>query len=81
MHNLLRRVQIPDICPADVLGNGQGGAFSLIAGDFEEIYGEERWDGEGDGDDQRGSWGAVVTCFFIDCVGLLLARTSLLGQR
>nr|XP_019000724.1 uncharacterized protein I203_06769 [Kwoniella mangroviensis CBS 8507]OCF64185.1 hypothetical protein I203_06769 [Kwoniella mangroviensis CBS 8507] len=54
MHNLLLRVQIPDICPSDVLGNGQGGAFSLVAGDFEEIYGPCRW-------------GAVVTCFFIDC--------------
>ena len=65
LHNLLRRVRIPDTCPADVLGGGQGGAFSLVAGDFEEIYGEEHWDGV---DGQRGHWGAVVTCFFIDCV-------------
>nr|XP_019051309.1 hypothetical protein I302_01758 [Kwoniella bestiolae CBS 10118]OCF30239.1 hypothetical protein I302_01758 [Kwoniella bestiolae CBS 10118] len=81
MHNLLLRVQIPDICPSDVLGNGQGGAFSLVAGDFEEIYGPSSWDlppaptteegwedNEGDGQVcQKGRWGAVVTCFFIDC--------------
>ena len=74
-HNLLRRVQIPDTCPADVLGDGQGGAFSLVAGDFEAIYGPDHWDQpvsgeceEGKGG-QRGRWGAVVTCFFIDCVG------------
>ncbi|WWC92095.1 uncharacterized protein L201_007049 [Kwoniella dendrophila CBS 6074] len=81
LHNLLRRVQIPDVCPADVLGNGQGGAFSLVAGDFEDIYGPSSWnlppaptteegweDCEGDGQVcQKGRWGAVVTCFFIDC--------------
>nr|XP_019007992.1 uncharacterized protein I206_07160 [Kwoniella pini CBS 10737]OCF46773.1 hypothetical protein I206_07160 [Kwoniella pini CBS 10737] len=80
MHNLLRRVQIPDICPSDVLGNNQGGAFSLVAGDFEEIYGPSSWDipppktEEGwdeipeDGQIcQKRRWGAVVTCFFIDC--------------
>ncbi|WRT70514.1 uncharacterized protein IL334_007512 [Kwoniella shivajii] len=100
MHNLLLRVQIPDICPSDVLGNGQGGAFSLVAGDFEDIYGPSSWDiprvlsnqiqiqtsdpkpdsnsdgyGNGDWDEsqddgkvcQKGRWGAVVTCFFIDC--------------
>nr|XP_018259967.1 uncharacterized protein I303_08039 [Kwoniella dejecticola CBS 10117]OBR82125.1 hypothetical protein I303_08039 [Kwoniella dejecticola CBS 10117] len=80
MHNLLRSVQIPDICPADVLGNGQGGDFSLVAGDFEEIYGPASWKvpssttdkgrEEDEGDDQicqKGRWGAVVTCFFIDC--------------
>jgi carnosine N-methyltransferase len=85
--NLLRAVPIPDTCPRDVLGSGEGGAFSLVAGDFEEIYGVALEEGEsgsrgmeGDNDDdamsnnqhghatQRGQWGAVVTCFFIDCV-------------
>jgi hypothetical protein len=67
----------------------------LVAGDFEEIYGEKHWGpqggsasshgGEGttnttrqEGEheeetgniDQRGRWGAVVTCFFIDTVSL-----------
>ncbi|WVQ95725.1 hypothetical protein IAU59_002824 [Kwoniella sp. CBS 9459] len=78
MHNLLLRVQIPDVCPSDVLGSGKGGAFSLVAGDFEEIYGPSSWDipppmeqDEGWEDEgrvnQRGRWGAVVTCFFLDC--------------
>ncbi|OCF33585.1 hypothetical protein I316_04658 [Kwoniella heveanensis BCC8398] len=78
MHNLLLRVQIPDVCPSDVLGSGKGGAFSLVAGDFEEVYGPSSWDitppreqDEGWEDEgrvnQRGRWGAVVTCFFLDC--------------
>ncbi|WVR08449.1 hypothetical protein IAU60_005504 [Kwoniella sp. DSM 27419] len=78
MHNLLHRVQIPDVCPADVLGNGKGGEFSLVAGDFEEIYGPKSWklphesipDGQWADEgkvNQKGRWGAVVTCFFIDC--------------
>ncbi|WWD20540.1 hypothetical protein CI109_105016 [Kwoniella shandongensis] len=80
MHNLLLRVQIPDVCPSDVLGQGQGGDFSLVAGDFEEIYGPQSWDitpssSNEDNDtgveegkvDQKGRYGAVVTCFFLDC--------------
>ena len=79
--HLLRRVLIPDICPAEVLGAGQGGAFSLVAGDFEEVYGPEHWDDDdpssefnqedGGGGAQRGKWGAVVTCFFMDCVSIM----------
>jgi hypothetical protein len=57
--NLLRGVNIPDICPSDVLGGG--GEFSLAAGDFGEIY---------SGDEEKGKWAGVVTCFFIDCVCL-----------
>ncbi|WVQ85832.1 hypothetical protein IAT38_008000 [Cryptococcus sp. DSM 104549] len=81
-HHLLRRVSIPDVAPTDVLIPGLSGPFSLVAGDFEDVYGPKGWgegevkkrsdDDEGgeyeDGDvDQRGRWGAVVTCFFIDC--------------
>jgi len=58
--NLLRGVNIPDICPSDVLGGG--GEFSLAAGDFGEIY---------SGEEEKGKWAGVVTCFFIDCVRLL----------
>jgi hypothetical protein len=57
--NLLRGVNIPDICPSDVLGGG--GEFSLAAGDFGEIYSS---------DEEKGEWAGVVTCFFIDCVRL-----------
>lgn len=82
--HLLRSARIPDVVPADIL-EGRAGGFSLVAGDFEEIYGPAHWfdhpegpraDGDGadaDSDDedsgninQRGRWGAVVTCFFID---------------
>ncbi|BEJ11480.1 hypothetical protein CspHIS471_0109020 [Cutaneotrichosporon sp. HIS471] len=73
--NLLRSVRVPDVVPAEILG-GRGG-FSLVAGDFEEVYGPSHWhneetNGESDDDEeagrvnQRGRWGAVVTCFFID---------------
>lgn len=72
-NNLLRSVLIPDVVPADILQGRPEGAFSLVAGDFEEVYGPQHW-GEGSGGgsdeandaDQRGRWGAVVTCFFID---------------
>ena len=76
-HHLLRRITLPDVLPAAVLNEDSGG-FSLLAGDFEELYGPESWDEPsdvtkgGDGTIQRGSWGAVVTCFFLDCVSLLL---------
>jgi hypothetical protein len=68
-------VNIPDICPSDVLGGG--GEFSLAAGDFGEIY---------SGDEEKGKWAGVVTCFFIDCVRLLLSllllpSCSCLGSR
>ncbi|ORY35874.1 N2227-like protein-domain-containing protein [Naematelia encephala] len=80
--HLLRRVDIPDICPSDVLGDGKGGPFSLVAGDFEEIYGEANWD-HGDGRDgtrvaQRRRWGAVVTCFFIDCARNVLTFLNII---
>jgi carnosine N-methyltransferase len=69
-------VGIPDVCPSDVLGEGRGGAFSLVAGDFEEVYGPEHWEagtpaeGDQEGQGQRGRWGGVVTCFFMDCVSV-----------
>ncbi|GMK54880.1 hypothetical protein CspeluHIS016_0114660 [Cutaneotrichosporon spelunceum] len=73
--NHLRSVRVPDVVPAEILGR-QGG-FSLVAGDFEEVYGPTHWhddetSGETEEDEeagrvnQRGRWGAVVTCFFID---------------
>ncbi|KAK7460430.1 hypothetical protein VKT23_009149 [Stygiomarasmius scandens] len=56
--SMLRAISIPDILPDLPAGSN----FSLVAGDFEEIYG-----GEADPDEpQSGSWDAVLTCFFID---------------
>ncbi|TYJ52025.1 hypothetical protein B9479_007378 [Cryptococcus floricola] len=83
-HHLLLSTTIPDVCPSDVFartphagggGKYKPGAFSLVAGDFEEIYGQpsssfDREDGgdkEDEKEDQTGQWDAIVTCFFIDC--------------
>ena len=41
-----------------------------MSGDFEEIYGAEDTD---ESEPHAGKWDAVLTCFFIDTVGLLLA--------
>ena len=60
---LLKGFKIPDVLPSSI---PTGPAFSLVAGDFEEIYGKLR---EGDErEPQQGKWDAVLTCFFIDTV-------------
>ncbi|KAK7055822.1 carnosine N-methyltransferase [Favolaschia claudopus] len=57
--DMMRPITIPDILPSDL---PPGSNFSLIAGDFEEIYGAES-----DPDEpQSGQWDAILTCFFID---------------
>ncbi|OWT37934.1 hypothetical protein C362_04959 [Cryptococcus neoformans Bt1] len=73
-HHLLRSVRIPDVCPVNIFSQGRPGPFSLVAGDFEEIYGPKNWGLDGDREHEsedlennQGQWGAVVTCFFIDC--------------
>ncbi|KAG2112813.1 N2227-domain-containing protein [Suillus cothurnatus] len=58
---MLRPVKIPDVLPSAL---PPGSNFSLVAGDFEEIYGVEYE--EGDFEPQAGQWDAVLTCFFID---------------
>ncbi|KAF9078658.1 N2227-like protein [Rhodocollybia butyracea] len=56
--SMLRAVTIPDVMPT----LPPGSAFSLVAGDFEEIY-----NGESDPNEpQAGLWDAILTCFFID---------------
>ncbi|KAK7678716.1 hypothetical protein QCA50_018298 [Cerrena zonata] len=57
---LLRGVTIPDVNPSSLPQNSN---FSLVAGDFEEIYGAEEHE---EGDPQAGEWDAIMTCFFID---------------
>ncbi|KAK0199327.1 N2227-like protein-domain-containing protein [Desarmillaria ectypa] len=56
---MLRAISIPDVLPSDL---PPGSDFSLVAGDFEEIYGNEN-DGE---EPHSGLWNAILTCFFID---------------
>jgi len=57
---LLRPVTVPDALPSDIPSTAK---FSLVAGDFEEVYGT---DGNEDDEPQSGLWDAVLTCFFID---------------
>ncbi|RDB17307.1 Carnosine N-methyltransferase [Hypsizygus marmoreus] len=56
---MLRAVSIPDVLPSDL---PSGSNFSLVAGDFEEIYGADSDPAE----PQSGQWDAILTCFFID---------------
>ncbi|KAF8879826.1 N2227-like protein-domain-containing protein [Infundibulicybe gibba] len=57
--DILRPVSIPDVLPSAL---PPGSNFSLVAGDFEEIYGTDA-----DPDEpQAGQWDAILTCFFID---------------
>ncbi|KEP53569.1 MFS general substrate transporter [Rhizoctonia solani 123E] len=64
--SLLRAVQVPDVLPSDL---PPGSNFSLVAGDFEEIYGVEpdpESDPSSEPEPHAGEWDAVLTCFFID---------------
>ncbi|KAJ2916233.1 hypothetical protein MD484_g4196, partial [Candolleomyces efflorescens] len=56
---MLREISIPDVSPSSLPPSSN---FSLVAGDFEEIYGVESSPDE----PQSGQWDAVLTCFFID---------------
>lgn len=57
---MLRPITIPDVSPSALPPTSK---FSLVAGDFEEIYGSD----ENDPDEpQSGQWDAIMTCFFID---------------
>ncbi|KIY53912.1 N2227-domain-containing protein [Fistulina hepatica ATCC 64428] len=56
---MLRAISIPDVLPSDLPPNSN---FSLVAGDFEEVYGVESEESE----PQSGQWDAILTCFFID---------------
>ncbi|TIB17453.1 hypothetical protein E3P77_00164 [Wallemia ichthyophaga] len=52
----LRCITVPDVLPLDYL-RGPESDFSLVAGEFLEIYG---------GDDEKEQWDVVVTCFYLD---------------
>ncbi|TFK28276.1 N2227-domain-containing protein [Coprinopsis marcescibilis] len=58
-NSILKKVYIPDVRPSDLPPTSN---FSLVAGDFEEIYGTKS-----DPDEpQSGQWNAILTCFFLD---------------
>ncbi|ORZ07207.1 N2227-like protein [Lobosporangium transversale] len=53
--DVLMEARIPDVDPREI---PPGTDFSMVAGDFLEVYGLEN--------ENFGKWDAVVTCFFID---------------
>ncbi|KAI1315899.1 hypothetical protein EDD11_000213 [Mortierella claussenii] len=53
--DVLTEARIPDTNPSAI---PRGTDFSMVAGDFLEVYGQEQ--------ENFGKWDAVVTCFFID---------------
>ncbi|EKM56641.1 uncharacterized protein PHACADRAFT_194233 [Phanerochaete carnosa HHB-10118-sp] len=57
---LLRPISFPDVSPSSLPSNSN---FSLVAGDFEEVYGPDDYEY---GEPQAGLWDAILTCFFID---------------
>ncbi|KZV71234.1 N2227-domain-containing protein [Peniophora sp. CONT] len=57
---LLRPIRVPDVLPSDIPPDS---SFSLVAGDFEEVYGKDDFEED---DPSSGQWDAIVTCFFID---------------
>lgn len=52
--NQLQPVQIPDLLPGNI---PDGTDFSMVAGDFIEVYSRS---------EHAGIWSAVMTCFFLD---------------
>ncbi|KAJ2777177.1 hypothetical protein H4R18_005281 [Coemansia javaensis] len=59
----LRPVRVPDVLPSDMPHAGTA-AFSMVAGDFIEVYSAES---------EREQWDAIVTCFFVDTAKNALA--------
>lgn len=58
---LLQAVKVPDVLPSSLPPYAN---FSLVAGDFEEVYGGDPT--EDSQEPHAGHWDAVLTCFFID---------------
>ncbi|KAG8884284.1 hypothetical protein FRB98_002524 [Tulasnella sp. 332] len=63
--DLTRAIKIPDVRPSDLPDPSD---FSLVAGDFTEIYGVSNEDQRQDPmkESHEMQWNAVLTCFFID---------------
>ncbi|UOH79699.1 hypothetical protein LQV05_000709 [Cryptococcus neoformans] len=68
------RSDVKVLVPGCGLGRLAMEIAARVAGDFEEIYGPKNWGLDGgreheseDLENNQGQWGAVVTCFFIDC--------------
>ena len=48
-------VKVPDVCPNEEMGGDGQYDFSMVAGEFIEVYGSKPKE-----------WDCLVTCFFID---------------
>lgn len=64
----LTRINFPDVCPNET-GLPPGAALSMVAGPFLDVYA---------GAENRNSWDAVVTCFFLDTAANVLDYTELI---
>lgn len=71
-------MKIPDVCPNEAMKGDTTYDFSMVAGEFVEVYGKQ---------EQEGTWDCVVTCFFLDtahnvleyieCISRLLRKGGL----
>ncbi|KAG1048973.1 hypothetical protein G6F43_008673 [Rhizopus delemar] len=66
--NQLTSIKIPDILPAQLPSTVD---FSMVAGDFVEVYGQES---------NSGAWDVVVTCFFIDTAKNILEYLEIIHK-
>ncbi|EIE75708.1 hypothetical protein RO3G_00412 [Rhizopus delemar RA 99-880] len=66
--NQLTPIKIPDILPAQLPSTVD---FSMVAGDFVEVYGQES---------NSGAWDVVVTCFFIDTAKNILEYLEIIHK-
>lgn len=57
VEDMIRPVRFPDIAPSSLGAINPDADFSMVAGEFLEVY---------DVKEQHGKWDAVVTCFFLD---------------
>ncbi|PAV18218.1 N2227-domain-containing protein [Pyrrhoderma noxium] len=67
---LLKQIKLPDALPSAIPKDVR---FSLVAGDFEEVY--------GDYDPDIGLFDAILTCFFIDTAKNFLNYLRIINKR
>ena len=65
---MLQGIKIPDV-PVDNIPSTAD--FSMVAGDFVEVYSHP---------DQKGQWDVIVTCFFIDTARNILHYVEVIKE-
>lgn len=63
------KVKIPDVCPNEVMKGHVKYDFSMVAGEFVDVYSK-----------QEGTWDCVVTCFFLDTAHNVLEYIECIHQ-